>query len=214
MEKVPPRGALEVAAALLLVAVGGYGDAASFLLLHIFTGHVTGNTVLAAIAFTARRPRPWDPVLAVSCFLTATAFAQRMRFPAGQALGGSRFRYVLLLEIALLSLGPLLFLGHRPALFIAVMCLSLGLQNGALSQADGVGLHTTYLSGNLTHLMRSLVAPGDAMTASRERRIIPVALCGFVAGAACGSLMVLHAGPRGVWGMPVLLLAVLGLSFL
>jgi hypothetical protein len=33
-----------------LAFVGGYGDAASFVLAKTFTGHVTGNLVLAAIA--------------------------------------------------------------------------------------------------------------------------------------------------------------------
>lgn len=214
MEKVPTRATLELIAAVFLAAVGGYGDAASFLLVHCFTGHVTGNTVLAAIGLTARGGHAWEPLLAVCCFLSATALAQRLRSPAGQALGGTRFRYVLLLEIALLSLGPWLLIDQRPALLIAAMCLSLGLQNGALSQADGIGLHTTYLSGSLTHLMRSLVQPGDAAAASRERKFIPVAVCGFFAGAVCGSLMIVRAGPKGLWGMPVLLVAVFGLSFL
>ena len=37
-----------------LAFVGGYGDAASFVLAKTFTGHVTGNLVLAAIAIAAR----------------------------------------------------------------------------------------------------------------------------------------------------------------
>jgi uncharacterized membrane protein YoaK (UPF0700 family) len=36
-----------------LAFVGGYGDAASFVLAKTFTGHVTGNLVLAAIAVAA-----------------------------------------------------------------------------------------------------------------------------------------------------------------
>ena len=42
-----------------LAFVGGYGDAASFVLAKTFTGHVTGNLVLAAIAVAAR-PRFHD----------------------------------------------------------------------------------------------------------------------------------------------------------
>jgi hypothetical protein len=45
-----------------LAFVGGYGDAASFVLAKTFTGHVTGNLVLAAIAVAAheckRRSNP------------------------------------------------------------------------------------------------------------------------------------------------------------
>ena len=36
-----------------LAFVGGYGDAASFVLAKTFTGHVTGNLVLGAIAVAA-----------------------------------------------------------------------------------------------------------------------------------------------------------------
>jgi uncharacterized membrane protein YoaK (UPF0700 family) len=36
-----------------LAFVGGYGDAAGFVLAKTFTGHVTGNLVLEAIAATA-----------------------------------------------------------------------------------------------------------------------------------------------------------------
>src|SRR5258708_7110424 len=43
-----------------LAFVGGYGDAASFVLAKTFTGHVTGNLVLAAIAVAAHE---WRVVL-------------------------------------------------------------------------------------------------------------------------------------------------------
>src|SRR5258708_35617073 len=44
-----------------LAFVGGYGDAASFVLAKTFTGHVTGNLVLAAIAVAAH---DWRAALA------------------------------------------------------------------------------------------------------------------------------------------------------
>jgi uncharacterized membrane protein YoaK (UPF0700 family) len=64
----------ELTAAQLLVVVGGYGDAASFLLVRCFSGHVTGNSELAAIALTTGGAVR-EPLLAVFCFLSATAFA-------------------------------------------------------------------------------------------------------------------------------------------
>jgi len=54
-----------------LAFVGGYGDAASFVLAKTFTGHVTGNLVLAAIAGAAHE---WRAALghlsAIFIFLT------------------------------------------------------------------------------------------------------------------------------------------------
>ena len=49
--------------------VGGYGDAASFVLAKTFTGHVTGSLVLAAIAIASHA---WSKLVvhlsAVLCF--------------------------------------------------------------------------------------------------------------------------------------------------
>jgi len=54
-----------------LAFVGGYGDAASFILAKTFTGHVTGNLVLAAIAIAAHEWRAAvGHVLAIVTFLT------------------------------------------------------------------------------------------------------------------------------------------------
>jgi uncharacterized membrane protein YoaK (UPF0700 family) len=88
------------------------------------------------------------------------------------------------------------------------------LHNGAVSRTDGISLHTTYLTGTLTRLLSLLVEPGSANTSinKSEMRFIPLAWCAFVAGALCGGLTISHAGPKGVWGMPLLLAAVLGIS--
>jgi uncharacterized membrane protein YoaK (UPF0700 family) len=198
------RTGMEFAATLLLAATGGYGDAASLLLVHCFTGHVTGNLVLAVVGATSGTNHAWEPALAVCCFLASTALAQRLRNPHNPADLGVRF--VLILEIVLLCLGPWLFALH-PAYLIAALCCGLGLQNGTLSQVNGVALHTTFLSGTLTHLINPQATP-------RERRLLPLVGLGFVIGAVCGGLLVTHAGPKGLWGMPLLLLAVLGLWFL
>ena len=53
-----------------LAFVGGYGDAASFVLAKTFTGHVTGNLVLAAIAVAAHDWRATlGPLSAIVTFL-------------------------------------------------------------------------------------------------------------------------------------------------
>jgi uncharacterized membrane protein YoaK (UPF0700 family) len=203
----------ELTAALLLVVVGGYGDAASFLLVHCFSGHVTGNSVLAAIALTTGGATG-ELLLAVFCFLGATAFAQRLRSSTDRSLDSNGFRYVLIAEIILLLLSPYALVGQHRALFITAMCLAFGLQNGVLSKADGIGLHSTYLTGTLTHLLSLLVradATGRAATKFETRTLLFVWFA-FVAGALCGGLMISHLGPKGVWGMPLLLIVVLAMS--
>ena len=214
MESALSRPNAEFVAAMLLAANGGYGDAASILLVHCFTGHVTGNSVLAAVGLAANRGHAWEPVFAVCCFLAATAVAQRLRSPTKQALGNARFRLVLLIEVVLLTAGPWLLMARGSVLLIAAMCISLGLQNGALSQAGGIGLHTTYLTGTMTHFIQSLVRPGDSGVAPEERKPLLMVAAGFFTGALCGALIITRAGAKGLWGMPLLLLPVIGISLL
>jgi uncharacterized membrane protein YoaK (UPF0700 family) len=216
VDTVPIRMPIwDLAGALLLVAVGGYGDAASFVLVGCFTGHTTGNSVLAAIA-VATGGHVWEPVLAVVCFLCATALAQRLRTSPEQPFGSRGFHYVLGAEILLVFISPFLLMAHHRYSFIACMSVALGLQNGAVSRTDGINLHTTYLTGTVTRLLGLLVGPGSAKASMNrsEMRFIPLAWCAFIAGALCGGVTVSHAGPRGVWGMPILLVAALIVSSL
>jgi uncharacterized membrane protein YoaK (UPF0700 family) len=216
VEKIPVRTSIhDLTGALLLVAVGGYGDAASFLLVGCFTGHTTGNSVLAAIAF-ATGGRAWEPILALVCFLCATASAQRLRTSSAEPFGSRGFHYVLGAEITLVFVSPFMLMAHHRYAFIACMSVALGLQNGAVSRTDGISLHTTYLTGTLTRLLSLLVEPGSANASMNksEMRFIPLVWCAFIVGALCGGLTVSRAGPRGVWGMPVLLAGVLALSSL
>ena len=54
-----------------LAFVGGYADAASFILAKTFTGHVTGNFVLTAISIAGRDwPTCFRRLLAIALFLT------------------------------------------------------------------------------------------------------------------------------------------------
>jgi len=205
----------ELTAALLLVVVGGYGDATSFLLVGCFSGHVTGNSVLAAIALTTRGSVR-GPLLAVFCFLGATAFAQRLRSSTDPPLVSNGFRYVLIAEVILLFLSPYMLGSQHRMIFIAAMGLALGLQNGALSKAHGIGLHSTYMTGTLTHLLSLIVGAGgvaDSAATKFETRTLLFVWFAFVAGALCGGLMVSHVGPKGIWGMPLLLIVVIAMSF-
>jgi len=122
---------------------------------------------------------------------------------------------VLIAEIILLILSPTYLGGQHRALFIAAMCLAFGLQNGVLSKADGISLHSTYLTGTLTHLLSLLVQPVAAGAAATkfETRTLLFVWFAFVAGALCGGLMISRTGPKGIWGMPLLLIVYLRCRF-
>ena len=138
VDKIPVRTSTrELIGALLLVAVGGYGDAASFLLVGCFTGHTTGNSVLAAIAI-ATGGRVWEPIFAVVTFLCATAAAQRLSTSPEQPFGSRGFHYVLGAEIPLVFVSPFLLMAHHRFAFIACMSTCSWLaERSRLSRARG-----------------------------------------------------------------------------
>jgi uncharacterized membrane protein YoaK (UPF0700 family) len=198
----------EMIAAVVLAAVGGYGDAACFLLVRCFTGHVTGNMVLAGVAIMTRGSI--EPFLSVICFLCATVLTQRLRFSSLGRLGEGSMHFVLVGEIALLLLAPRLLVTQHREWFISTMSVALGMQNGALSKVDGTSVHTTYLTGNITHLL-SLLAQSKTlrgMDQSPEMKKLFAVWFSFVLGVLGGAWSTSRLGPKGILGMPLLLLIV------
>ena len=86
--------------------------------------------------------------------------------------------------------------------FLACLCLALGLQNGALGKIGPVAFHTTFITGVSTTLVTALVAgqPGP------KRRLLPAIILCFVCGAFCGAFLASRFGVAG-FGVVFLLLA-------
>ena len=140
-----------------LAFVGGYGDAASFVLAKTFTGHVTGNLVLAAIAVAAL---DWRAALghlsAIVTFLMgiflSVAIARPLKtWPSWRLLPTIMGIEVILIVAASLALAS--DLAHGAGIFVMFVSLALGLQNGAFRRAGGISVHTTYLTGMITSLI-------------------------------------------------------------
>jgi uncharacterized membrane protein YoaK (UPF0700 family) len=84
------------------------------------------------------------------------------------------------------------------------------MQNGALSKVDGTSVHTTYLTGNITHLL-SLLAQSKTlrgMDQSPEMKKLFAVWFSFVLGVLGGAWSTSRLGPKGILGMPLLLLIV------
>ncbi len=201
-----------------LAFVGGYGDAASFILAKTFTGHVTGNFVLTAISIAGHDwPTFFRRILAIALFLTGVLLSVILERLVARKTLWSLLSTVMGLEIILISLAYFAMnsqLAARLELFVICMSLALGLQNGALRQAQGITVHTTYVTGMLTNLL----------TTGAKRYIYPTArgpgsdptvglLCGiwvaFVCGAALGATLVFRFEARGILGAALVLLAML-----
>lgn len=201
-----------------LAFIGGYADASSYLLARTFTGHLTGNCVLAAVSAASG---DWyltlDRLLAVIVFLVGILCSLTLNRFAPSRSRQSSLAIAMLLEI-LLFLGATLFLGNsaNKELFIVCMCLALGIQNGALHKTNGISVHSTYMTGMVTMLVQksfdhlsSKQSPQKDSSKDSARLTIQVLApmwISFILGAFAGAVMVLSFQQIGLLGMAFLLI--------
>ncbi len=179
---------------LLLAFVGGYADAASFVLTKSFTGHLTGNTVLTMVHLVEGAWRDAAAnMLAVAGFVVGTAWADGLNTDAGSPSEAKALRVPLLLQgvcllAATVSLWQSARFGLKPAL--ACLCIGMGLQNGALRKCGGISVHTTFITGLSTSLLAPVVqeATGQKKLGVSQRRSVAV-WTGIIAGFAGGALV-------------------------
>jgi uncharacterized membrane protein YoaK (UPF0700 family) len=200
-----------------LAFVGGYGDAASFVLAKTFTGHVTGNLVLAAISVATH---DWRAVLrhlsAIVTFLlgifVSVLISHLLKawssWPLLPTIMGIEAILIVIASLALAS-----GLAHGIEIFVISVSLALGLQNGAFRRVGGISVHTTYLTGMITSLISaeaetyaSEVVPPPAKAPDPKIGLLCRIWIVFVLGAGTGAAMVLHFKAFGMLGAAVLLI--------
>ena len=219
MNETAERGA-DFRISIGLAFVGGYADAASFLLARTFTGHLTGNCVLAAVSVA---DKDWnlalDRLLAVVVFLGGILFSLNLNRLAPSLLRQSALAITMFIEVLLfLSASLMLSNTANQEWFIVCMCLALGLQNGALDKTNGVSVHSTYMTGMVTTLMRksfgnlcSKPSPHEESPRDSARltiQVLALMWVSFILGAAIGAGIVSsfhHIGLLGIV-LPLILL--------
>jgi len=206
-----------------LAFIGGYCDAAGYVLAKTFTGHITGTLVLAAISLAGHDWRTLlRHLLAIVVFLTGVVSILISERLISRSPSRSLLPVVMTIEIVLISTAYLALTSHlnaRFGLFVGCVSLALGLQNGAFSQAGGISVHTTYLTGMITSLLKteaqrhsSETTVHDKLASAQKVRLLGGVWLVFVVGAAVGAAMVFWLGAPGVFGAALLLLAmVIGL---
>ena len=203
-----------------LAFVGGYADASSFLLAGTFTGHLTGNCVLAAVSVASK---DWyltlDRLLAVIVFLGGVLFSSMLTRVIPVRLRQYSLAIAMLIEVLFFLGGALLLAnGSNQELFIACMCLALGLQNGALSKTDGISVHSTYMTGMVTTLTQktfdqffSKQSPKkdySKTSVGRSIQVLAPMWLSFIFGAVAGALIISAFHSIGLLGiiLPLILL--------
>ena len=203
-----------------LAFVGGYGDAASFVLAKTFTGHVTGNLVLTAIAVAAHDWRAvLEPLSAIVTFLIGISLSVLIVRPLKARLSWPLLPTIMGIEVILIVAASLALasdMAHGVELFVIFVSLALGLQNGAFRRVGGISVHTTYLTGMITSLISttterhaSEVTPPTLGSPDPKVGLLCGIWIAFVLSAGTGAAMVLHFKALGMLGAALLLIPLL-----
>src|SRR6267143_1358350 len=156
-----------------LAFVGGYCDAAGYVLAKTFTGHVTGTLVLAAISVAGHDWRALlRQLLAIALFLTGVVSILISERFIARAPSRFLLPVVMSVQIVLISTAYFALTSHltvKFGLFVGCMSLALGLQNGAFRQAGGISVHTTYLTGMITSLLKTEAQRQSSETAVHDK---------------------------------------------
>ncbi|MDD4701037.1 MAG: YoaK family protein [Desulfovibrio sp.] len=194
-----------------LALAGGFADAASFVLLGVFSGHLTGNSILSGISIVEGSfTQLWAILTAVGGFVSGTIAGVLWRRRIATAHGMS---LPLGLEILVVGAGILAYKNLDASLqeYALALCLSLalGIQNGVYATVGTSKVHTTYITGVTTSLLNTLFYGAEQSIAKKhDRGMFATVLCSFVLGGASGAFLTYHYGVQGVLGlMPPLLLA-------
>ncbi len=188
---------------LVLTGAGGFADAGSYVRIHSFTGHITGNAILAAVYLVDANWADMAACLvATAAFLAGTAWGARWRHVPDRS-AYRRLAGPIVAEIALVVAGlayAMLALPGGRTPFLACLCLALGLQNGVLGKVESVSFHTTFITGLSTTLIGALVSGKT----DPKRQVLPLILGCFLGGAVCGALLVTRFGDVGFGAILVL----------
>jgi uncharacterized membrane protein YoaK (UPF0700 family) len=205
---------------LSLALVGGYGDAAGFVIAKTFTGHVTGSLVLTTIGLAAHDWRAtFGHASAVVFFLAGIPLSVLVDRTLAERTFLRLLPTVLLVEIVLIWTAYLTSISHAvrgKEIFVICVSLALGLQNGAFRRTGGISVHTTYLTGTITTLIaaqmdrgRTQVVAIPAAGPDAKVRTFYGIWIAFVVGSGAGAAMALRFGEAGILGAALILLAVI-----
>ncbi|EFN6163020.1 TPA: DUF1275 domain-containing protein, partial [Escherichia coli] len=147
---------------LVLTLVGGFCDSSAFVMQGIFTGHITGNTILAAVYLMREK---WNMsgycALALCFFLSGTYLGNLFRLHNQKETLYHLVIPLLLQQTVLIVIGSVLWVTGHHEFFALLLTLSMGLQNGVITRLNNITVHSTYITGMTTTLLKSLATPSS-----------------------------------------------------
>lgn len=198
---------------LLLAFIGGFTDASSFINFEVFTGHLTGNSILSAIYVVQdNRPLFLLSIIALICFLIGSINGAiiRTRFNDRFTRSFTLFLIILLLLATVIIHRYIGSTGSSNSKFmmISFVSMAMGIQNGFFNQTMGVGTHTTYITGMTTSLISALMrTTKDPLKTHNSKIILPLLISTFILGAFAGAMIATKQGLASY-------MVILGLSFI
>lgn len=180
---------------------GGFADAASFILVGTFSGHVTGNTVLSFIQLT--QGQYTDLLLSLMALtgfcigsLTGIVWRQNIKIQNNTCIPIVLQLFLITFAIAAKKTFPQY--PESTYIFILAFSFSLGLQNGAYNHICQAKIHTTYISGTTTTLLEALFYTDKTKPAQIFGRNVTLTLVSaFGLGACTGAFMTYHFNMNG-----------------
>ena len=197
---------------LVLTVVTGVVDAVSILRLgRVFVANMTGNVVFTGFALVGAPGFSLSASLAAlagflaGALLAGGSLTSRLGHDRGLLLRGGAAAELVLVSaaLALTAATGLATAAGRDG-DAALLALAMGIQNAVARRLAVPDLTTTVLTMTLTGIAADVRAKDHGL-AGLGRRVLAVAT--MFAGAACGALLVLHAGATAALGLAVGLLA-------
>lgn len=218
-----PTVAVRPRLAIVLAGVGGWVDAIGFLTLFgLFTAHLSGNTARLGVAI-GRGEAATALTYAVPIVVFFAGAVLGVAFmTARQARGRRAIGPLLAVEAVLVAAFMVVGTSLRDAgdvtprsasyYGLAVLAVAaMGLQTAAVRHVAGVPVHTTFITGVVTHLAEAIVgvARRDRGEARSRAGIYGSLVGSYVAGAASGAAL---EGVWALWALSVPVAVLIGLS--
>ncbi|WP_283126096.1 YoaK family protein [Providencia stuartii] len=197
---------------LLLAFIGGFVDACSFMIFQVFTGHLTGNSVLSMIYISQM---DWA-MLVLSAVSILGFFAGTLAGSWKQIQGTSLSSHTIINTIVLLLFTIVFTLYFFiPSLYSAktalfMISLSMGIQNGYFNKVGGVSIHTTYVTGMTTSCIGKFLRNENK---DGSKKTLAFAVISFILGALTGGYLSVNYHILGFSTVLILLLITVIYSF-